>query len=127
MADFFDIVDIVFAAVDRAGTGLPAYKHRAETGVKVDHIVVNTTGVAVKSYVNKAPVVNVNLFIRPYPNGMINARQIQMQAGKIREAIKHPPAPPGMYFNARVAWEGEIETGDSFTLYNIRVEVITEK
>ena len=49
MADFFDIVDIVFAAVDGAGTGLPAYKHRAETGVKVDHIVVNTTGVAVKS------------------------------------------------------------------------------
>ena len=127
MADFFDIVDIVFAAVDGAGTGLPAYKHRAETGVKADHIVVNTTGVAVKTYVNKAPVVNVNLFTRPHPNGMIDSKRIRAFAAKIRAALRNPPSPPGMYFNARVAWEGEIETDDSFSLYNIRVEVITEK
>lgn len=127
MADLFDIVDIVFAAVDGAGTGLPAYKHRAETGLKVDHIVVNTTGVLVKEYVNKAPVVNVNLFTAPHPNGMINAKQIREHSRKIRQALREPPHPSGMYFNARVAWEGEIETDDTFNLYNIRVEVITEK
>lgn len=127
MADFFDIVDIVFAAVDGAGTGLPAYKHRAETGLKVDHIVVNTTGVLVKEYVNKAPVVNVNLFTLTHPNGMINAKRIRDYTQKIKQALREPSHPPGMYFKARVAWEGEIETGDSFNLYNIRVEVITEK
>ena len=129
MADLFDIVDIVFKTVDSAGTGLPVYKHRAETGIKAEHIVINTTGVTAKPYVNKAPVVNVNLFTHTHPNGMINASHVRAIAGRIRAAIHTILAPHGMYFNARVTFEADLgtEEAEGFDLYNIRVEVITEK
>lgn len=129
MADLFDIVDIIHDAVEKSGTGYKTYKNRSETGVKVNHIVVNTTGVSMKEYINKSQVVNVNIFTRPFANGMADVKTTKAASRKVRESLtKNISHPAGMYFNARIVWEEDFgeEMKEGFNCLNIRLEVITE-
>lgn len=128
MADIFDIVDIVFAAVEKANTGLPVYKHRAETGVASEHIVINSTGLMVKAHVNKAPVVSVNLFTRMYPNGMLDVRKVKQFAEKIRRSLQTIEPPKGLYFDSQIAFEADLgeEVARGYDCYTFRLEIITE-
>lgn len=129
MADLFDIIDIIHDAVEKAETGYKTYKKRSEDGVKVNHIVVNAPDVSKKEYVNKAPVVNVNIFTKPHANGMIKEEIEKAAFRKVKESLtKNISHPAGMYFNARIVWEGDFgeEMKKGFNCLNIRLEVITE-
>ncbi|MDR2968591.1 MAG: hypothetical protein LBV32_03180 [Tannerellaceae bacterium] len=128
MADEFDIIDLVFAAVESADTGLVLYKDYSATGEKNDHITVRTTGMETKEYVNKASVVNVNVFIRRRDNNGMAYRDVMRNAKrKLITSFKSISHPAGMYFRAKVVWAepmGEAKAG--FDCTNIRLEVITE-
>lgn len=127
MADEFDIIDIVFEAVKSANTGLVLYKDNSATGEKNNHITVRTTGMETKDYVNKASVVNVNVFIRRYDNGMTNRQAMIDAKRKLTDSFKTISHPVGMYFNAKVVWAEPLgEAKQGFDCTNIRLEVITE-
>lgn len=127
MADEFDIIDLVFAAAEAANTGLIGYKDNSATGEEQNHYTVRTTGMETKDFVNKASVVNVNIFIKRYNNGITNRSAIREAKRKLVTSFKSIAHPSGMYFNAKVVWAeplGEAKTG--FDCTNIRLEVITE-
>lgn len=127
MADEFDIIDLVFAAAEKANTGLIGYKDNSATGEKNNHYTVRTTGLETKDFVNKSPVVNVNIFIKKYDNGMTNRSAMRDAKRKLVTSFKSIAHPVGMYFKAKVVWAepmGEYKTG--FDCTNIRLEVITE-
>ncbi len=129
MADIFDIIDIIFHnAVELAGLdGFVLYKKKPAIGEKKNHVTVETTGVMTKDYVNKAPAVNINIFVKLQPNGMIKKGVIEESVRKIKHAINVLIPPPGMYFKYNIEWTeplGEVKEG--FYGMNIRVSVITE-
>lgn len=127
MADGFDIIDIVFEAVKIASTGLELYKNNSATGEKNDHITVCTTGVESKSYVNKAPVVNVSVFIRKHDNGMMRNNEMKSAVRKLHKSLKTITVPVGMYWKSKIVWTEPMgEAKDGFDCMNIRLEVITE-
>lgn len=127
MADEFDIVDLVFAAAEKANTGLIGYKDNSATGEKNNHYTVRTTGMGTKDFVNKAPVVNVNIFIKKYDNGMTNRSAMRDAKRKLITSFKSISHPVGMYFNAKVVWAEPLgEAKEGFDCTNIRLEVITE-
>ena len=127
MADEFDIIDLVFAAAQSANTGLVLYKDNSATGEKNNHITVRTTGMETKDFVNKAPVVNVNVFIKKYDNGMTNRSAMKEAKRKLVTSFKSITHPLGMYFKAKVVWAEPLgEAKEGFDCTNIRLEVITE-
>lgn len=127
MADGFDIVDIVFEAVESANTGLVSYKNKSAKGETKDHITVRTTGVESKDYVNKAPVVNVNVFIKSFDNDMMREKVMKAAVRKLQVSLRNIVAPAGMYWNSRIIWiEPMGEAKEGFDCTNIRLEVITE-
>lgn len=127
MADGFDIVDIVYGAVEAASTNLVLYKDNSADAETNDHITVRTTGVETKDYVNKAPVVNVNIFIKRYDNGMVRRDKMKNTVRKIEKAFKSIVVPSGVYWNSKIAWiEPMGEAKEGFDCMNIRLEVITE-
>lgn len=127
MADSFDIVDIVFSAVEVAETGLVLYKNKSAKGETNDHITVRTTGMEVKDYVNKAPVVNVNVFVRSFDNEMMREGKMKDVIRKLQASLNSISAPAGMYWKSKIVWiEPMGEAKEGFDCMNIRLEVITE-
>lgn len=127
MADEFDIIDLVFAAAEKASTGLIGYKDNSATGEKNNHYTVRTTGMETKDFVNKAPVANVNIFIKKFDNGMTNRSAMKEAKRKLVTSFKSITHPVGMYFKAKVVWAEPLgEAKEGFDCTNIRLEVITE-
>lgn len=128
MADGFDIIDIVFNATESANTGLIGYKDNSATGEKNNHYTVRTTGVETKAAVNKAPVVNINIFIRKHDNGMTNRQAMKEACRSIEKALKENiVVTKGMYWRSKIVWiEPMGEYKEKFDCTNIRLEVITE-
>lgn len=128
MADSFDIVDIIYTAVAAAVSGFMIDKDNSKTGQKGNHIVINTTGINSKDYVNKAPAVNVNVFITKSSNGMPNRQLMKATVRLIENAVRENLSPPtGMYLDTKIAWTIPLyEAKDGFDCMNIRLEVITE-
>ena len=127
MADEFDIVDYVFTAVEKADTGLVLYKDNSIKGEENNHIVVNTTGLEMKAFVNKAPVVNVNIFVKRTARGMPNRSTMKAAKRKLVTALKDIETPVGMYWKSRIVWSESLgEAKEGFDCTNIRLEVITE-
>lgn len=128
MADGFDIVDYVFAAVEKAGlAGFVLYKDKSGTGETNNHITVRTTGVEPKDCVNKAPVVNVNIFVKLHNNGMVNRPLTKESVRKVTGQLNNIDTPAGMYWKSRIVWTEPMgEAKEGFDCTNIRLEVITE-
>lgn len=127
MADEFDIIDLVFAAAEKANTGLIGYKDNSATGEVRNHYTVRTPGMETKDFVNKSPVVNVNIFIKKHDNGMTNLSAMREAKRKLTTSFKSISHPVGMYFNAKVVWAVPMgEAKEGFDCTNIRLEVITE-
>jgi hypothetical protein len=128
MADSFDIVDIVYTAVAAAVSGFTIDKDNSKTGQEGNHIVINTTGTNSKDYVNKAPAVNINVFIPEYDNGKTNRQLMKTTVRLIENAVRENLSPPaGMYLDTKIAWTIPLyEAKDGFDCINIKLEVITE-
>ena len=63
MADQFDIVDIVYNAVEPASTGFILYKDQSGDGEKRNHITIRSLALNGKDYVNKGSI-NINIFVK---------------------------------------------------------------
>lgn len=129
MADRFDIIDIIFNAVEKARTNLIGYKSNSTDGEDRDHYTIRDNGLESKTFVNKVPVVNINVFIRNYDNGMVNINAMKIACRAIEKSLKDDiRIPEGMYFKAKIAWSLSLgETKKGFDCTNIRLEVITQK
>jgi hypothetical protein len=127
MADGFDIIDLVYSAVMDANTGLTVWKDHSVRGEKNDHITINLTGVETKAYVNKAPAVNVNVYVRRNGNGMVNRGLLKSICRSVEASLNRMAAPNGMYWKSRIVWTASMgEAKEGFECVNIRIEVITE-
>lgn len=129
MADSFDIIDIVFDAVERANTGLIGYKDRSVKGEGRNHYTVSTTGVETKVAVNKAPVVNINVFVKTNDKtDMMNRQLMKSTCRAIEKSLKENIViPKGMYFKCRIVWSSPLgEAKEGFDCTNIKLEVITQ-
>jgi hypothetical protein len=127
MADGWDITDIVFQAVESAATGFVLWKDNTANGEKNNHITVNLTGVSSQDYVNKAPAVNVNVFVKRNSNGTVNRQLMKTTVRAVEDAIKEIAAPEGMYWHSRIEWTEPLgEAKEGFDCTNIRIVVVTE-
>nr|DAJ17277.1 MAG TPA: hypothetical protein [Siphoviridae sp. ct8TV20] len=126
--DEFDVIDIVFNAVDSANTGIVIYKDRSEAGIKTEHIVINSLSLNELTFVNKTPV-NVNIFI-PVPDSksrMPDRKLMKEVKRAIRESLNAINCSDGHYKNIEVFESSFIpEAKENFDCVNIRLNVITE-
>ena len=73
MADQFDIVDIVYNAVEPASTGFILYKDQSGDGEKRNHITIRSLALNGKDYVNKGSI-NINIFVKRPSKGVSDDR-----------------------------------------------------
>jgi hypothetical protein len=125
--DEFDIIDIVHDAVEAANTGLVLYKKRSAKAEKNNHTTVRELGVNKLEYVNKAPAINVNIFIKQHPNGAPDIKKMKEVKRAVEEALNNIVPPHGRYWKSRIVWSEPFdEAKEGFDCINIRLEVITE-
>lgn len=77
MADQFDIVDIVYNAVEPASTGFILYKDQSGDGEKRNHITIRSLALNGKDYVNKGSI-NINIFVKR-PSKGVSDRQLMIE------------------------------------------------
>ena len=126
MADQFDILDIVYDAVEPASTGFILYKDRSADGETKNHITVRMLPLNETDVVNKG-LVNVNVFVKNQAKGMPDRQLMKGTVRNIKSALRNIKPPFGMYWKSRIVWSeclGEAKEG--FDCTNIRFEVITE-
>ena len=115
MADQFDIVDIVYNAVEPASTGFILYKDQSGDGEKRNHITIRSLALNGKDYVNKGSI-NINIFVKR-PSKGVSDRQLMIETVRgVKFVLRDIKPPLGMYCEAK----------DGFDCTNIRLEVITE-
>lgn len=126
MADQFDIVDIVYDAVEPASTGFILYKDRSADGETKNHITVRMLPLNETDVVNKG-VVNVNVFVKNQAKGMPDRQLMKGTVRNIKSALRNITPPLGMYWKSRIVWSESLgEAKEGFDCTNIRFEVITE-
>lgn len=126
MADQFDIVDIVYDAVELAGTGFILYKDRSADGETKNHITVRMLALSETDVVNKGPV-NINVFVKKQAKGMPDRQLMKGTVRNIKSALRNITPPLGMYWKSRIVWSESLgEAKEGFDCTNIRFEVITE-
>ena len=126
MADQFDIVDIVYDAVEPASTGFILYKDRSADGETKNHITVRMLPLNETEVLNKG-VVNVNVFVKNQAKGMPDRQLMKGTVRNIKFALRNIKPPFGMYWKSRIVWSESLgEAKEGFDCTNIRFEVITE-
>lgn len=126
MADQFDIVDIVYDAIEPASTGFILYKDRSADGETKNHITVRMLPLNETEVVNKG-VVNINIFVKNQSEGMPDRQLMKGVTRKVKSALRQIKPPFGMYWKSRIVWSESLgEAKEGFDCTNIRFEVITE-
>ena len=126
MADQFDIVDIVYNAVEPASTGFILYKDQSGDGEKRNHNTIRSLALNGKDYVNKGSI-NINIFVKR-PSKGVSDRQLMIETVRgVRFVLRDIKPPLGMYWKSRIVWSEPLgEAKEGFDCTNIRFEVITE-
>jgi len=126
MADQFDIVDIVYDAIEPVSTGFILYKDRSGDGETKNHITVRMLTLNETEVVNKG-LVNINVFVKKQVNGMPDRQLMKGTVRNIKSALRNIRPPFGMYWKSRIVWSEPLgEAKEGFDCTNIRFEVITE-
>ena len=86
MADQFDIVDIVYNAVEPASTGFILYKDQSGDGEKRNHITIRSLALNGKDYVNKGSI-NINIFVKR-PSKGVSDRQLMKYHTSFRHVLE---------------------------------------
>lgn len=107
MADNFDGVDIIFAAV--AAAGITSFKDRSPDNQQGEHIVVNSPSSAPSSYATNDVSVNVNIFVPSVNNGMINRARIQAIRAQVNTLIESADT-SGYYCEIDPEFSGFVES-----------------
>ncbi|WP_455787003.1 hypothetical protein [Parabacteroides goldsteinii] len=127
MADQFDIVDIVYDAIEPASTGFILYKDRSADGETKNHITVRMLPLNETEVVNKG-VVNINIFVKNQSKGKPDRQLMKGTVRNIKSALRNIKPPFSMYWKSRIVWSESLgEAKEGFDCTNIRFEVITEK
>lgn len=126
MADQFDIVDIVYDAIEPASTGFILYKDRSADGETKNHITVRMLPLNETEVVNKG-MVNINVFVKNQAKGMPDRQLMKGTVRNIKSALRSIKPPFSMYWKSRIVWSESLgEAKEGFDCTNIRFEVITE-
>lgn len=126
MADQFDIVDIVYDAVEPVSTSFILYKDRSGDGETKNHITIRMLTLNETEVVNKG-IANINVFVKQQHNGMPSRQLMKESTRKIKSALREIKPPFGMYWKFRIVWSEPLgEAKEGFDCTNIRFEVITE-
>lgn len=126
MADQFDIVDIVYDAVEPVSTSFILYKDRSGDGETKNHITIRMLTLNETEVVNKG-IANINVFVKQQHNGMPSRQLMKESTRKIKSALREIKPPFGMYWKSRIVWsEPSWRSKEGFDCTNIRFEVITE-
>ena len=126
MADQFDIVDIVYDAVEPVSTSFILYKDRSGDGETKNHITLRMLTLNETEVVNKG-IANINVFVKQQHNGMPSRQLMKESTRKIKSALREIKPPFGMYWKSRIVWSEPLgEAKEGFDCTNIRFEVITE-
>lgn len=126
MADQFDIVDIVYDAVEPVSTSFILYKDRSGDGETKNHITIRMLTLNETEVVNKG-IANINVFVKQQHNGMPSRQLMKESTRKIKSALRKIKPPFGMYWKSRIVWSEPLgEAKEGFDCTNIRFEVITE-
>ena len=98
MADQFDIVDIVYNAVEPASTGFILYKDQSGDGEKRNHITIRSLALNGKDYVNKGSI-NINIFVKR-PSKGVSDRQLMIETVRgVRFVLRDIKPPLGCIGN----------------------------
>ena len=126
MADQFDIVDIVYDAVEPVSTSFILYKDRSGDGETKNHITIRMLTLNETEVVNKG-IANINVFVKQQHNGMPSRQLMKESTRKIKSALREIKPPFGMNWTSRIVWSEPLgEAKEGFDCTNIRFEVITE-
>lgn len=127
MADQFDILDIVTAAVSAANTGLFVFQGNSMRGEKTEHIAVAYLPLNELRVVNKT-YVNINVFTKRFSDGEEDVERQKEIVRPVANSLRKIVAPIGMYWKSRIVWSESLgEAKEGFDCTNIRLEVITER
>lgn len=125
--DEFDVVDIVFDAVNAAVAGIPIYKDKSEVGVTWEHIVVNHLNLNELDLVNKISV-NVNIFVPLKSNGMYIRQRMKELKRKVRASIDSINSDDGRCKEVKVLWSEPLpDFKEGFQCINIRLEILIDQ
>ena len=123
--DEFDAVDIVYNAVNTAGTGIAIYKDKSEAGITIEHVVINNLQLNEFDFTNKVPI-NINIFI-PLNDGMNDRQRMKEVKRKVRKALDSINSDDGNCKEAEVLWSVPMpELKEGFSCTNIRLEILID-
>ena len=126
MADQFDIVDVVYDAIESASAGFVLYKDCSGDGETKNHITIRMLALSETDVVNKGPV-NINVFVKNQAKGRPDRQLMKGVTRNIKSALRNITPPFGMYWKSRIVWSEPLgEAKEGFDCTNIRFEVITE-
>lgn len=126
MADQFDIVDIVYDAIELVVSGFILYKDCSGNGEEGDHVTIRPLSLGETTVVNKGNI-NINVFVSKQINGMPDRQTMKWAVRNIKSALRNIKPPFGMYWKSRIVWSEPLgEAKEGFDCTNIRFEVITE-
>lgn len=126
MADEFDIVDIVYEAIEPAVTGFILYKGNSVDKEKKNHLTIRMLGLNEHEVINKG-IVNINIFVQKEDRGMPARALMKSVVRSVKSALRKIHPPVGMYWKSRIVWSESLgEAKEGFDCTNIRVEVKTE-
>ena len=126
MADQFDIVDIVYDAVELGSTDFILYKDCSGDGETKNHITIRMLTLNETDVVNKGSV-KINVFVKKQVNGMPDRQLMKGTVRNIKSALRNIKPPFGMYWKSRIVWSESLgEAKEGFDCTNIRFEVKTE-
>lgn len=125
--DEFDAIDIVYNAVATAGTEVPIYKDKSESGVTNEHIVINHLQLNELDFINKVPV-NVNIFVPLSENGMPRRQRMKELRRKVRKSLDSINSNDGVCKEVTVLWSVPMpELKESFACTSIRLEILMDQ
>lgn len=127
MMNEFDVIDFVYEAISAGTPNIMIYKDRSETGVSVEHIVINNVTHLERDFIQKTPI-NINIFVPNNSNGMTRRRRIKELRNLVRESLKRINSNDGLCRDIELGWITPMsDLKEGFDCVNIRIDILTDK
>ena len=125
--DEYDVIDFIYDAVSVSIPGVLVVKDRSESGVKVEHVVINNITYVESDFTGKTPV-NINIFVPLNPNGMTKRQRMKELRRAVRRSINTINSNDGNCREVEVLWVTRMpELKEGFDCVNIRIDILTDK